>query len=62
MKDYIKAAIVCLLLGCLACFGLCYASGAFMSDEDYAKAHPEIMASDNWESYFNDPNSVKQYR
>ena len=60
MKDYFKAMIVCFLLGGLACLGLCYASGAFMSDEDYAKAHPEAIENEQWE-LFENPEEVKKW-
>lgn len=54
MKDLFKAMFVCFILGGLACFGLCYASGAFMSDEEYLESHPEVLNRDNAKDYFSD--------
>ena len=60
MKDYFKALIVCLVLGSLACLGLCYASDAFLSDEEYAAKHPETIKNGQWELYEN-PEEVKTW-
>ena len=57
----IKDIIICFVVGCFVAFGLVKASGALLSDEDYAKAHPEAVENERWE-LFENPNSIIQNR
>lgn len=49
MKKTIAIMLISLAIGTLFTFALAQKSGAFMSDEEYINAHPEIYRPDgNW--------------
>lgn len=49
MKKTIAIMLISLAIGTLFTFALAQKSGAFMSDEEYIDAHPEIYRPDgNW--------------
>lgn len=56
MKELIKMAVVSFVLGCLILWGLCVASGANLSDEEYARKFPQNAHN---EKLFENPQEVK---
>lgn len=60
MKTIIVTMLVDLAIGTLFTFALVQNSGAFMSDEEYMDAHPEIYRSngewrEDWANYLEHP-------
>lgn len=57
MKDLIKVSIVSFIVGCLILWGLSVASGAFLSDEEYARKFPQNV---NNIELFENPQEVNK--
>lgn len=62
MKNYFLCLAISLVVGGLFCFGLAYAAGAFMSDEEYLETHPEVMEKENYKDYFSNDFTLKEVK
>mgnify|MGYP006934614534 CR=1 FL=1 len=59
-KNNFLGLSICLIIGSLFSLWIVYASDAFLSDEDFARKHPETVKNGQWELYEN-PEEVKTW-